>query len=97
MLRIRVHMHIVDELCANIAKVNPPAAVKTLVKAVLKANANVAATIEKLDAPTTAFEEALIARTRFMPEWQKSLSNLRVQMRAALVSRPGAYEALFAD
>lgn len=87
---------VIEELCANILKVNPPAPVKTLVKTLLKENAKVAATLEKLDAPKAAHEEAFIARNRFMPEWQKALSNLRVQMKAALVGRPGAYEALFA-
>lgn len=87
----------IDALCANILKVDPPAAVKSVVKALLKENAKVAATLDKLDGPSSAHEEALIARNRFMPEWQKSLSNLRVQMKAALASRPGAYEALFSE
>jgi hypothetical protein len=86
----------IEDLCASVLKANPPASVKTLVKSLLKENAKVAATLEKLDAPKAAHEEAFIARNRFMPEWQKALSNLRVQMKAALVGRPGAYEALFA-
>ena len=86
----------VIDLCANITKAKPPAPVRALVKALLKENARVSALLDKLDGPTTAHDEAMFARNRFMSEWYKSLSNLRVQLKAALVGRPGAYQALFA-
>lgn len=83
------------DLCANVTKAKPPAPVKAIVKSLLKENARVHVALDRLDGPTTAHEEALFARNQFMPQWHKALSNLRVQMKAALASRPGAYEALF--
>ncbi len=84
------------DLCANIAKAKPPAAVKAIVKALLKENAKVSVVLDRLDAPTTAHDEAMFARNRFTTEWQKALSNLRVAMKSALAGKPGEYEALFA-
>jgi hypothetical protein len=69
----------VIELCETLKTAKVPASVKSL-------------GVKLAKAPHTL---ALKARNEFMPEWHKALSNLRLQMKAALNGQPGAYEALF--
>lgn len=87
----------VGDLAKAIAKKDFPANIGKLAQAAVKASAQVDAAVTAQDAPNRAHQEAFAARNGFLPEWQKAQSALRVQAKAALAKRPGAYEALFAQ
>lgn len=86
---------VVSDFCDTLKTAKVPASVKSLATKLAKANEKVEAATKAFDKAAAAHTLALKARNEFMPEWHKSLSNLRLQMKAALSGQAGAYEALF--
>lgn len=86
----------VRELTDAVLATDPPAIVVRAITALRKANDAVDEATSALDIPSRALDTAFAARNAHLPVWQKALSSLRVQMKAALANQPGAYEALFA-
>lgn len=95
-LQFSVETKVVEEFCATIREAKVPASVKALAARLHKANKKVEVATKAFDKAAAAHSVAVAARNEFMPTWQKAMSNLRVQMKAALHDQPGAYEALFA-
>jgi hypothetical protein len=86
----------VRDLTDAVLAKEPPANVVRAITALLKANDAVDEATSALDIPSRALDTAFAARNAHLPVWQKALSSLRVQMKAALANQPGAYAALFA-
>ena len=86
----------VRDLISAVLATKPAANVVRAAAALTKANDAVEDATSRLDAPSRAYDKAFAARNAHLPAWQKALSSLRVQMKAALANEPGAYEALFA-
>lgn len=87
-----------DEARALVAKIGKQkSAPKKELAAVSKAADAVEKALTGLTKPQAKADKALAARDALLPDWQKSLSRLRVTAKAAFVDDPATYGALFAQ
>ncbi|AKF07758.1 hypothetical protein [Sandaracinus amylolyticus] len=83
-------------LTKAVRKKKPPREVIVACDAVDRLAAKVKSQLPAYDRAHKAWKVAIAERDALLPEWQKSLSRLRVLAKASLIDRPGAYDALVA-
>jgi hypothetical protein len=86
----------VRALCENVTKAKPPANVARAVATVRKNADALDAAVAALSGPQSAYEQAIAARDRLLPEWTRALARLQRNAAAHWFETPETYRAVFA-
>jgi hypothetical protein len=86
----------VGELCGEVEKNSPAAAVKEAAKRCRKDAKEVTAALKALLAPQGAYSAALMARDALLPDWQKAWKSLRTHAAVEWEDVPSMLKLIFA-